>query len=135
MQGKKDAQVPAGLKPYADDFAKMPEGARAIATEAAKDLDQLLGDIPDASLASDWDYLAREMRHDLLVPPAKALADLNAVRKGLLKMGGARLFMIGSSANQQKLSADVLDLHASLELGTVTPAKYSSTPLVKTRVL
>jgi Zn-dependent M16 (insulinase) family peptidase len=135
MQGKRDAQVSAGLKPYADDYAKLPEGSRAIATEAAKDLDQLLGDIPDASLASDWDYLSREMRHDLLVPPAQALADLNDVRKSLLKTGGARLFMIGSSANQQKLNAGVLDLHASLELGTVTPAKYSSTPLVKTRVL
>src|SRR5947209_4555228 len=134
MQGKRDAQVSAGLKSYADDFARLPEGARTIATEAAKDLDQLLADIPDASLASDWDYLAREMRSDLLVPPAQALADLNAVRKGLLKTGGARLFMIGSASNQQKLDAGVRELVAGLETATVTPAKYTTARIIESRV-
>jgi Zn-dependent M16 (insulinase) family peptidase len=134
MQGKSDAQVAAGLKPYADDFGKLPGGARAIATEAAKDLDQLLADIPDASLATDWDYLAREMRHDLLVPPAQTLAELNAVRASLLKTGGARMFMIGSAANEQRLDADVRDLLSGLDAATVKPAKYTSIPLIESRV-
>jgi Zn-dependent M16 (insulinase) family peptidase len=134
MQGKKDAQAPASLKSYADDYARMPEGARAIATEAAKDLDQLLADIPDATLASDWSYLAREMRHDLLVTPAQALAEMDAVRKSLLKTGGARMFMIGSAANQQKLAPGVSALLASLESGGVAPAKYESVRLVESRV-
>jgi Zn-dependent M16 (insulinase) family peptidase len=134
MQGQSDAQVSAGLKPYSDDYAKLPDGARAIATDAAKDLDQLLADLPDAGLASDWDYLAREMRHDLLVPPAQTLADLNAVRKSLLKTGGARMFMIGSATNEQKLDADVRDLLAGLDNAAVVPAKYASTPLIESRV-
>src|SRR5947209_20069071 len=134
MQGKRDAQVPLGLKSYADDFARLPEDARAIATEAAKDLDQLLADIPDASLASDWDYLAREMRSDLLVPPAQALAELNGVRKSLLKTGGARMFTIGSASNQQKLDAGVRELVAGLETATVMPAKYTGVRIIESRV-
>jgi Zn-dependent M16 (insulinase) family peptidase len=134
MQGKRDAQVPSALKSYADDYARLPEGARQTATEAAKDLEQLLADIPDATLASDWAYLAREMRHDLLVPPAQALAEMDAVRKSLLKSGGARMFMIGSSASQQKLAPGVSALLASLESGAVVPAKYETTRLVESRV-
>jgi Zn-dependent M16 (insulinase) family peptidase len=134
MQGKKEAQVASGLKTYADDYARLPEGARQIATEAAKDLDQLLSDIPDATLAADWNYLAREMRRDLLVPPAQALAELDAVRKSLLKTGGARLFMIGSAASQQKLAPGVAALLAGLESGGVVPAKYAGVRLVESRL-
>jgi Zn-dependent M16 (insulinase) family peptidase len=134
MQGKKEAQVAAGLKSYADDYARLPEGARAVATEAAKDLEQLLADLPDATLASDWAYLAREMRQDLLVPPAQALAEMDSVRKSLLKTGGARLFMIGSSASQQNLAPGVSALLAGLESGAVAPAKYAGVRLVESRV-
>jgi Zn-dependent M16 (insulinase) family peptidase len=134
MQGKKDAQAPAALKPQADASAGLPEGAKAIAVDAAKDLDQLLSDIPDETLASDWDYLVKEMRRDLLVPPAQALAGLNAVRQGLLKTGGARMFMIGSAPMQGRLDAGVRALLAGLQTGAVTPAKYAAARLVESRV-
>jgi Zn-dependent M16 (insulinase) family peptidase len=134
LQGKADAQVPAGLKSYANDFAKLPEGSKVLATEAAKDLDQLLADIPDASLSADWDYLCREMRRDLLVPPAQALAELNAVRRSLLKTGGARMFMIGATATQQKLQPGVRELLAGLDNAPFTPAKYSDTRLIESRL-
>jgi Zn-dependent M16 (insulinase) family peptidase len=134
MQGKKEAQAPAALKTYADDFARLPEGAKPLVTEAAKDLDQLLADIPDATLASDWDYLTKQMRHDLLVPPAEALADLNGVRRSLLKTGGARMFLIGSAATQAKLDAGVRDLLVGLERAPVAPARYTSARLVESRV-
>jgi len=134
LQNKKDAQVPAGLKPLATDFAQLPEDAKTLAGEAAKDLDQLLSDIPDSTLAKDWDYLCRQMRRDLLVSPAEALADLNAVRQSLLKTGGARMFMIGSSTTRQKLNGRVSELLAALKHGDVTPIKYSSTRLIDARV-
>jgi Zn-dependent M16 (insulinase) family peptidase len=134
MQSKKDAQVAEALKSYADDFARLPEGSKALAIEAAKDLDQLLADIPDATLAKDWEYLCLEMRHDLLVPPAQALAELNSVRQSLLKTGGARFFMIGSAATQAKLDAGVRDLHAGLQSASVVPAKHTTARLVESRV-
>jgi Zn-dependent M16 (insulinase) family peptidase len=134
MQGKQDAQVSAGLKSYADDFARMPEGAKALATEAAKDLDQLLSDIPDASLSADWEYLAREIRSDLLVPPAQALSELDSVRKSLLKTGGARMFLISSASTRTALEPGVRDLISGLEAGQVVPAKYDGARLVESRV-
>lgn len=135
MQGKKDVQVSAGLKSHADDFARLPDASKQLATEAAKDLDQLLSDIPDATLGSDWTYLVREIRHDLLVPPATALSELNAVRQSFLKTGGARMFMIGSTATQTALAPGVRALLAGLTSGPVTPAKYTSARLVESRVL
>jgi Zn-dependent M16 (insulinase) family peptidase len=134
LQGKKDAQAPASLKPQADDFAKLPEGAKAIAADAAKDLDQLLADIPDETLGGDWNYLVTQMRRDLLVPPAQALAELNEVRQSLLKTGGARLFMIGSTPVRASLEPGVRELLAGLQTAPHSPAKYTSARLVESRV-
>ncbi|HEX8688551.1 MAG TPA: hypothetical protein VF654_18700, partial [Pyrinomonadaceae bacterium] len=116
------------------EFSKLPDGAKALAAEAAKDLDQLLADIPDETLAADWEYLVREMRGDLLVPPAQALSEMDAVRRSLLKTGGARLFMTSSAATRALLEPGVRELLAGLEAGAVTPAKYTSERLVESRV-
>ncbi|PYT03550.1 MAG: hypothetical protein DMF65_04000, partial [Acidobacteria bacterium] len=48
--------------------------------------------------------------------------------------GGARLFMIGSASNQQKLDAGVRELVAGLETATVTPAKYTTARIIESRV-
>lgn len=134
LQGKKDAQAPAALKPHADSFAQLNEGAKSLATEAAKDLDQLLSDIPDETLGADWEYLTKEIRRDLLVPPAQALSELDSVRKSLLKTGGARMFLISSGSTRTALEPGVRDLLASLEAGQFAPAKYDATRLVESRV-
>lgn len=96
-------------------FKALPAGARTNATEAAKDLDLILADIPDASLAADWAYLCREIRHDLLVPPAQVLADMNRVRKSLLVTGGVRAFMTGSGATLKELETPLRDLLANFQ--------------------
>jgi Zn-dependent M16 (insulinase) family peptidase len=136
MQGKKEAAD--GLSPsvadYFNAFNKLPEGAKTLATEAAKDLEQLLSDIPDESLPLDWQYLAREIRSDLLVPPARALSDLDSVRKSLLKTGGARMFLISSASTRTALEPGVRDLLSGLEAGQVVPAKYDATRLIESRV-
>ncbi|MGH9900265.1 MAG: hypothetical protein ACRD68_00320, partial [Pyrinomonadaceae bacterium] len=137
MQGKKELadKVPASLKIYVDDFSRLPEGARTLAVEAAKDLDQILTDIPDSSRASDWSYLANQMRHDLLVSPEKVLADLNGLRQRLLKTGGARMFMIGSRASQQKLAGNINGLLAGLETApAASAASQSSVRLIDARL-
>ena len=136
MQGNKEMEgkVTAALKPYWDAFAALPEGARSLALEAAKDLDLILADVPDSSLASDWSYLANQIRQDLLTPPAKALADLNSVRQRLLKTGNARMFVIGSRASQQKLESGINTLLAGMEKAPATPARYQSAKLIDARL-
>jgi hypothetical protein len=136
MQGKQDsaAKVPASLAPFSEAFKGLPQGAGPLAVEAAKDLEQLLADIPDATLAKDWEYLARQIRHDLLTPPAQALAELNAVRQSILKTGGARLFFIGSRASQAALEPGVKALVGGMEQAAWKPVKYSSSRLVEARL-
>ena len=136
MQGKGELikQIPASLLPYGEEFTRLSRESGAIAVEAAKDLEQMLADIPDATLQSDWEYLARQIRHDLLIPPPQVLANLNAMRQSLLKTGGARLFFIGSPASRTGLEPGVGALVAGLEQKPLQPAKYSPTRLVESRL-
>ena len=92
----------------------LPAGAAALAREAADDLDQILTGIPDGSLADDWRYLCRQIRHDLLVPPEQALDELNGVRTMILRRGGARMFMISSGATRAALRDGVERLAGEL---------------------
>jgi hypothetical protein len=129
------AKVPAGLLALKTDaFDKLPEAAKAHAVEAAKDLDQLLADIPDASLAADWEYLAKQIRHDLLTSPEKALADLDALRKSLLKTGGTRVFMIGSRASHAALEPKIVAMLGEFEKASHAAVGYSNTRLVESRL-
>jgi len=136
IQGKGELikKIPASLMPYGEEFTRLSREGGSIAVEAAKDLEQLLADIPDATLATDWDYLARQIRHDLLIPSSQVLADLNAMRQGLLRTGGARLFFIGSPSSRTGLEPGVASLLAGFEQKPVQPVKYSSTRMVESRL-
>ncbi len=136
MQGKSELikQIPPALLPYGEEFTRLSREGGAIAVEAAKDLEQLLADIPDGTLAADWEYLARQIRHDLLIPSVQVLANLNAVRQSILNTGGARLFFIGSPASGTGLEPGVRALLAGLERKPLQPVTYSPTRLVESRL-
>lgn len=136
MQGKGELikQIPASLLPFGEEFTRLSPAAGAIAVEAAKDLEQLLADIPDATLSADWEYLARQIRHDLLLPPSQVLANLNRIRQSLLKSGGVRLFFIGSPASRTGLEPGIAALLAGLEQKPLQPAGYSPSRLVEIRL-
>jgi Zn-dependent M16 (insulinase) family peptidase len=136
IQGTRGAadKVPDGLKSYWNEFGQLPEAAKALAIDAAKDLDQLLTDIPDSSLTSDWIYLLKEMRHDLLISPDKTLAELDKVRRRLLKTGNARVFVIGSQDTQRQLDVEVKSLLSGLETERFSAADHSNTRLVEERL-
>ncbi|HLK60682.1 MAG TPA: hypothetical protein VKU00_29230, partial [Chthonomonadaceae bacterium] len=125
---------PAGSGPVVDAFGKLPTGAKRVAVEAVKDLQQTLPDVPDDSLAADWAYLCHEMRADLSVTPEKALSNLNALRRSLLKQGEARLFFIGSTASRKRLLHPIQDLLTHLEPGKSAPATYDRTPRILARL-
>jgi hypothetical protein len=69
-----------------------------------------------------------------LTPPAKALADLDALRQGLLKTGGARFFLIASADSRKALAGGVNDLLGALEEGALRPAKRSNARVIEARV-
>jgi Zn-dependent M16 (insulinase) family peptidase len=121
--------VPASLQTYGDAYTALPAAAKTIATDALRDLDLTLVEIPDASLAGDWTQLAIDMRDDLLMPPADALKRLDDVRRRMLHAANARMFMAASSASQKELAAPLGGLVAALDPAPVT--RMAPTPAAR----
>jgi hypothetical protein len=115
-------------------LAALPAPAREIAADAVKDLDLALIDVPDESLAADWAYLCTALRDDLLTPPAEVLAALDAIRRSLLKTGGARLFFAGSPALEKAMAPDLAALVSGLARGDVPRVTSGDVPLVDVRL-
>jgi Zn-dependent M16 (insulinase) family peptidase len=130
-----EGTVAPALAPLLEAFRGLPPEARSVAVDAARDLELTLAEVPDASLAADWSYLARQMSDDLAVPPSRTLAELERVRQGLLRTGGARMFMVGSAASQAGLRSGVESLVAALEPGALAPARRAGGRLVAERLL
>ena len=72
--------------------------------EAARDLLASLPEIPDSSLAADWSDLCNEMVRDLKTGPRRTLETLEGVRQTVARAGGARFFLISSSAPARRLT-------------------------------
>ncbi len=136
VQGIKEQteKVSPAHKPLLDDFAKLPETARNLVVEAAKDLDQTIGNVPDSSLAADWTYLSNQIRQDLLQTPEQTLANLDSVRRKILNTGNARMFVIGSRSTQTKLEADYKNLLAGFDNTPVKRLQYSKTRRIDERL-
>ena len=115
-------------------FNALPANAKQLAVEVSKDLEQLLNDIPDNSLQQDWAYLCDQMARDLSRGPEKALAELEILRKSILKKSAARMFMIASGSTEQKLKNDVNELTGNLDNGAFVKAAYSNQRLVDDRL-
>ncbi|MBV9403837.1 MAG: hypothetical protein JO211_00725 [Acidobacteriaceae bacterium] len=125
-----DAHATEPLPPFASalktKFTALPPGAQHIAIDAAADLSQLLPDLPDSTLSSDWSFLCRQMRSDLSVTPEKTLDRLNALRTHLLSSAGARVWMVGSETNQRELQPLVAKLVGDLDPNSTQTAHYSA---------
>ncbi len=96
---------------------------RALATEALRDLDLGVAEIPDASLAADVAYLALALRDDLATPPAQALARMDALRRRLLRAAGARMFIAAPLALRDELMPQLQALAQMLD-----PAPFAALP-------
>jgi Zn-dependent M16 (insulinase) family peptidase len=132
MRGTRAERV-AALKNIAAASA-LPPDAQPIAAEAAKDLEQLLNDLPDASLAADWSYLCVRMKKDLMVPPPATLDRLNRLRQSLLRLPAARMFVVGSSATQVQLAAPLDSLLDGFSPEGLPAVSRSRTRTIEARV-
>lgn len=135
MGGDKSQTVADGLKPFVDDLSKLPKTAQGLASDAATDLAQTLGDIPDSSLAADWSYLCKEIRHDLAQTPEKTLADLEGVRRRIVNSNNARMFYIGSAAVRQKLAPVHQSLLAGFDSTAMAKENYGGERRIEARLL
>ena len=78
-QGLERSRLKDMLSPgKAPGWEALSPSQRALMTEALRDLDLSLADMPDASLGADFSTLALALRDDLALPAATALARLDA---------------------------------------------------------
>ncbi len=103
-----DAKLkPKAAPPAYEAAQKLSVEGKKLATAAGKDLSALLADLPDASLAADWKYLARQMAKDLAFGAPAALAKLEALRAQIVQAPAARLVEVGSRASQTAIAGDL----------------------------
>ncbi len=104
-QGLERARLKDMLSPgKAPGWEALSPSQRTLMTEALRDLDLSLADMPDASLGADFSALTLALRDDLALPAATALARLDGLRQRLARAGGARMFL----ASPPELRADLL---------------------------
>jgi Zn-dependent M16 (insulinase) family peptidase len=114
--------------------AQLGARAKTLATEAMKDLDAALPDIPDSSVADDWGYLCSRIAADLVAGPDKALADLDAMRRIVMTRTNARMFVVGASSTQAKLSGGIATLVGELAPGVAWQPLQPTAPIVRSRL-
>lgn len=121
-------------KQIAANFNQLPAAAKPLAKDAAIDLQQMLNDIPDNSLAADWINLCSTIQKDLAQSPEKTLDELNALRQRLLKNDNVRFFTIGSESTEQKLNKSIENLLIGFSNEAVGKQNYSKENLIDKRV-
>jgi Zn-dependent M16 (insulinase) family peptidase len=126
--------APDSLQTYAASYTHLSPAAKAIAADALRDLDLTLVEIPDASLAGDWSQLVTDMRDDLALPPADALARLDGVRKRILHAGNARMFIAASTPSQKALEAPIAGLIGALDPSPVSRVMIKGQNVVEARL-
>ncbi len=124
-------ELQSGLSPR---LTPLPAKAKLLAGDAARDLEATLPDVPDSSLNEDWSYLCQQMRRDLLAGPQKALADIEGLRRSILRTGNARMFAIGSPASLARLAAGWQALLGGLENAPASKVAYRGTAMVRERL-
>jgi Zn-dependent M16 (insulinase) family peptidase len=120
--------------PKAAGLDALSASQRAVATDALRDLDLTLGEIPDASVGDDFSYLALAMRDDLGTPPSEALARMHSLRKRLLRASGARMFLASSAEIRTAIAPRVEALAGLLERGDFVAQTQSGDPHVVSRL-
>jgi Zn-dependent M16 (insulinase) family peptidase len=117
-----------------EKLAALTPRARALAVEVAKDLDQLLPDLPEATQAKDVAFLCERIRQDLTVTPEETLKRLDALRQSLLKTGNARMWLVGSSESQQQLEPRLQDLASKLQSAPRNVVPYARVRRIDARL-
>jgi hypothetical protein len=94
-------------KKYLDLARKLSPSARALAHEAGKDLAAIVPSLPDSSLVRDWEYLCKQMAHDLKIGAPAALARLADVRARIVRKIDARVVVVGSTTNRAAIASEL----------------------------
>jgi hypothetical protein len=112
----------------------LSEGTRPLAMDALKDLKQCLGDMPDVSLASDFQYLCQQMKADLSVAPGTVLDELQQLMGLIRHADNVRSFMIANSDHQTILQLCLEALAGRLSHDPSVRQTYNHRPRIVARL-
>ena len=97
--------------------AQLASSDKPITRDAGKELGALLADLPDDSLARDWDFVTREMAKDLAFGAPAAIAKLAHVRSQIVTAQRARIVETAATATRDALAAETKALVDALPPG------------------
>ncbi len=129
-----DQAWPRALHQARDRYAKLTGDDEQLADDALSDLGELLGNLPDDSLASDWRYLCEQIGGDLATDPAQVLKQLDEVRAASLHRGSMRLFAVGSTPVEQATAGDIEAWVAGMPEGVAPAQSYSTARFILARL-
>ena len=102
--------------------------------EVARDLQRILSDIPDATLASDWQFLCWQTARDASMDDNTALAQIRGVIEKLRHTDNVRVFMISSTPVRAALMPRLAGIVGKLDPQSSVRQSYKSGPLVVNRL-
>ena len=102
--------------------------------DVARDMQRVLSDIPDASLATDWQFLCWQTARDASMDDNTALAQIRGVIEKLRHTDNVRAFMISSSVTKDALMPRLTGIIGKLDPKPSVRQQYSTEPLVINRL-
>ncbi len=102
--------------------------------DVARDLQRVLSDIPDATLATDWQFLCWQTARDASMDDNTALAQIRGVIEKLRHTDNVRAFMISSSAAKDALMPRLTGIIGKLDPKPSVRQQYSTDPVVINRL-
>jgi len=103
--------------------------------EALSELALLLPNIPEENISSDWQYLCRQMKGDLLYGPQQTLHDIQQIITLLYRQSNARMFLVANQDDQDSLKSSVADFVSSLDDAEKLPLQqYDQRPFILERM-
>ncbi|MFT3692659.1 MAG: hypothetical protein QM831_05930 [Kofleriaceae bacterium] len=105
---------------------KLAASSSPVVKQLGADLQVLLAEIPDDSLAQDWPFVCRQFVKDFSSGAPAALKKLEAIRAQIVRAGKARIVVVGSAANEQAIAADLKTLVDAIP--TTAPVAIKQAP-------
>ena len=134
LTGKEGVEISESGKSILARYENLSDNGKALAGEAASDLQISLPDIPDNSLTDDWQYLCAQIFSDFIIEPEQVLSDLNRVLGLIRKSDNVRGFLIANTENQKSLIPRLSSLVDRFDKSPSERQKYLSDQMVVSRL-
>jgi len=116
------------------EYQKLGDPTAGVIRSVAQALRMNLGDVPDASLASDWIYLCNRAKDDLLTDPQATLSGLNDAIGLIRRVDNARAFMTSNTADREAALPRIESLINKLGKQTSIRQRYADARRVVNRL-